>query len=467
MIFDHKLAKLSLIFDHGSINLKRIIDIHLKAWKREPKRKPVLIRGPRQVGKTFSVRRLGQSFSSYIEINFEKQPELKKVFELDLVPTRIVRDLMAILKKPIIPGETLLFLDEIQEAPRAIIALRYFYEEMPNLHVLAAGSLLDFAIQQVGVPVGRVSFLYLYPMSWLEFLKAHNNTILLEKIVNHKPEEPLGTPIHEHTLRLLSEYFAIGGMPEAVASWVESKNPLACSEIHQTIIEAYRQDFHKYAKEQQIKYVELMFEHGPKQLSQKFKYSAIPGEYRKRELSPAIELLATAGIVHRVYHSSGQGIPLGSQANLDIFKMLFLDIGLTQAILGLDFADWFLNAQNNFINKGAVVESFVGQELLAYSNPHSKTSLYFWQREERGSQAEIDYLIQKQGQIIPIEVKSDKGSHLKSMRIFLESHPASTYGIRFSTHDYSILDNVYSYPLYAIHTALEVDTNSIADFIKE
>ncbi len=446
--------------------MKRIIDLHLQAWKIAPGRKPILLRGARQVGKTFAVRKLGQSFSSYVEINFEKQPELKQIFDVDLVPERLVRDLQTILKKPIIPGETLLFLDEIQEAPKAITALRYFYEDMPNLHVLAAGSLLDFAIQQVGVPVGRVSFLYLYPLSWLEFLKALGNNLLIEEILKHDPKEPMGSPMHEHTLRFLSEYLAIGGMPEAVASWITAKDPFACANIHQTIIDAYRQDFHKYAKEKQIKYVDLLFEHGAKQLSQKFKYNAIPGEYRKRELAPALDLLATAGIVHRVYHASGQGIPLGAEANLDIFKMIFLDVGLIQAILGLDFADWFLNAQNSFINKGALIESFVGQELLAYSNPHAKSSLYYWQRQERGSQAEVDYLIQLQGKIIPIEVKSEKGSRLQSIRLFLESHPNSPFGIRFSRHDYSVHDSIHSYPLYAISTALGVDSQTLTDFVQ-
>src|SRR6185312_5122713 len=155
--------------------MKRIIDRHLIEWKNSPNRKPILLRGARQVGKTFAVRKLGESFQNYIEINFERRPELKSIFELNLIPSRIIRDLIAILKQEINPGSTLLFFDEVQEAPNAIIALRYFYEEMPDLHVIAAGSLLDFAIQQVGVPVGRVAFLYMYPMSWLEFLMAQEN----------------------------------------------------------------------------------------------------------------------------------------------------------------------------------------------------------------------------------------------------------------------------------------------------
>jgi uncharacterized protein len=443
--------------------MKRIIDLHLRQWKNDPRRKPTLLRGARQVGKTFSVRKLGQTFESYVEINLERRPELKKIFEVDLIPQRIIRDLIAVLKKEIVPGKTLLFIDEIQEAPQAIISLRYFYEEMPDLHVIAAGSLLDFAIQQVGVPVGRVSFLYLYPMSWLEFLIAQGNDLLLAEILKHDPNEPMNEPIHQHTLRILSEYLVVGGMPEAVFSWIQNKNPLACAKIHQTILEAYRQDFHKYAKENQIKYVDHLFEHGTKQLGRKFKFSDIPGEYRKRELSPALDMLSIAGVVHHVYHSSGQGIPLGAEVDLNKFKLIYLDIGLTQAALGLNLADWFLNSNESFINKGTIVEGFVGQEILAYSNPNIKASLYYWQREERGSQAEIDYLIQKQGKVIPIEVKSNKGTHLKSMNHFLESHPKSPYGMRFSNHDYSIHNRIHSYPLYAIASALGLTLEDISD----
>jgi len=461
LIFDHGWSKISANIDHERQIVKRFIDLHLIQWKDSKIRKPILLRGARQVGKTFAVRKLGETFKNFVEINFEKLPELKTVFDHDLVPERIIRDLIAILKKDITENETLLFFDEVQEAPKAIIALRYFYEEMPKLHVIAAGSLLDFAIQQVGVPVGRVSFLYMYPLSWLEFLKAQGNDLLIEHLLKNKAEKPLGSPIHEHTLNLLSEYLAVGGMPEAVSTWINNKNALECSKIHHTIIDTYRQDFNKYAKAHQIKYLELLFEHGVKQVGRKFKFSAIPGEYRKRDLLPALELLSTAGILKQIYHSSGHGIPLGAEVDLDKFKILFLDVGLTQTMLGFDFADWFIHSKQSFVNKGAILEAFVGQELMVYSDPNSKTSLYYWHKEEKGSQAEVDYLIQNHGQILPIEVKSNKGSRLTSLRLFLDSHSNSKYGIRFSTHDYSIFDSIHSYPLYAVFTALGLDNTTL------
>lgn len=435
-------------------NMKRFIDLRLKEWVISHRRKPFLLRGARQVGKTFAVRKLAKTFKSYIEINFEQQPHLKSIFDHDFIPTRIIRDISAALNKKIIPGETLLFFDEIQEAPRAITSLRYFYEDMPNLHVIAAGSLLDFALDQVGAPVGRLSSFFLYPMSWIEYLQALNEEILLEAILNHNPNEPMNAAVHDKALRLLSEYLAIGGMPEAVRVWIETHDPNAFLEIHQNIITFYKQDFQKYSEKRNVKYVESVFANVPNQLGSRYKFNLVPGEYRKRELYPALNLLEKAGVIHKVYHSPGHGIPLGAAADMDKFKVVFLDVGLTQALLGLNSVEWFLNPNQSFINKGALVESFVGQELLAYSNPILENKLYYWQREARSSQAEVDYLIQKQTNIIPIEVKSDHGSTLRSMHLFLETHPESPYGIRYSAHNYSIHRKIKSIPLYAISSLL-------------
>lgn len=430
----------------------RFIDSHLKEWTTNEHRKPLILRGARQVGKTFAVRKLGLTFERYVEINFEEHPHLKKIFseEKDLDPARIIRDLSLALNQEILPGKTLLFFDETQLIPNVIIALRYFYEKMPALHVIAAGSLLDFAIEQVGVPVGRVEFYNLYPMSFLEFLKASNYHLIINEVSNHSINELLSDVIHHKILNILREYLAIGGMPEVVDCWIRRKNPFECSRIHQSILRSYRQDFGKYAKSHQIKYVELLFETAAQQLSQKFKFNVLEGGYRKRELSPALDLLAKAGIIHRVYQSNGQGIPIGAMANREKYKVILLDVGLTQSLLGLELSEWFLNSQSIFVNKGALVEAFVGQELLVYQEPYFDSSLYFWQRDAKGSEAEVDYLIQMQGNIIPIEVKSDKGRQLKSMHLFLNSHPNTPFGIRFSSHNYSIHEKIFSYPLYAI-----------------
>ncbi|MFO1257969.1 MAG: AAA family ATPase [Gammaproteobacteria bacterium] len=434
--------------------MKRLIFIDLLAWRNSPTRTPVLLRGARQVGKTHAVRQLGKTFHSFVEINFEKTPDLIKLFDHDLDPIRIIRELSILINKKIEPGKTLLFLDEIQEAPKAITALRYFYEEIPNLHVIAAGSLVDFAIEQVGIPVGRISFLYLYPMSFIEYLHAKGFQNLAIEILNHQPSNPINEAIHKKAIRLLGEYIAIGGMPQAVHQWIMHENLHFCTDVLNTIKNAYEQDFSKYAKRHQIKYVELLFKQIPGIICQHFKYSMIT-DYRKRELEPSLHLLEKAGIVHQIIQSHGQGIPLGAQADLGKFKLIMHDVGLNQAILGIQPKDWIVSPTTALFNQGNITESFVGQEFLAYANPTDKQKLYYWHREKRGSNAEIDYLITHAQNVIPVEVKSGHGGSLQSMRLFLQSHPHTPYGIRFSIHNYSIFDNIHSYPVYAIAATLD------------
>ncbi len=451
--------------------MKRIVDQHLNNWKNSPYRKPLLLRGARQVGKTHSVRQLGQSFNNLVEINFESKDLFATIFDIDFDIKRIIRNLELHTDQKIVPGQTLLFLDEIQNVPRALTALRYFYEQLPALHVIAAGSLLDFTIQEVGIPVGRVESLYMYPLSFLEFLCACKHTMLAEAILTQPVKlnssinldyrtnisitsqtqlEPLSSTIHDKLLKLLGEYLAIGGMPEAVFIWQQTNDPKLALNVHNALIDTYRQDFNKYATKFQIKYLETIFKTAPVLLGQKFKYSAIHGDYRKRELAPCVDLLATAGIVHIVTRTAGYGIPLRAEADLEDFKLIFLDIGLTQAMLGLDLRNWFLQPEQEFINKGALLEAFIGQELLAHAPVNQKTELFYWRRNTPGSEAEIDYLWPDKNQVVPIEVKSGSGTTLKSMHMFLDSHPKTTHGLRFSTQNYSIYNNIQSYPLYAV-----------------
>ena len=428
---------------------KRIIDFHLDKWKTDPFRKPLLLRGARQVGKTYAVRRLGQQFKSFVEVNFERLEGAASIFEKDLVPERLILALSLLVKTPIIPGETLLFFDEVQEAPRAILALRYFYEEMPNLHVIAAGSLLEFAIAKVGIPVGRISMLYMYPFSFLEYLVATGHNLIAREILDHRVGIPMEEFIHTKILDLLGEYLSIGGMPEAVARWVQTKDPASALNVLQQIAATYRQDFEKYARKAQVKYLEQLFRQIPHLVGKEFSYREIHGEYRKRELVPALELLERANIIHSIRHSSGQGIPIGAEVDFETFKVIYLDIGLCQAILGSDISIWFLHPLQGFENRGEIAEGFIGQELICYASPDSKAELHFWKRKEKNSAAEIDYLIQRGEQIIPIEVKSGHGNTLRSLRIFLDTHPKSTCAIRFSSLNYSLMNELDSRPLYA------------------
>lgn len=433
--------------------MKRFIDKYLLEWKLKAE-KPLLIRGARQVGKTFAVRELGKTFDNLVEINFELEPKFKTLFEKDLKPERIIQEISLILDKTIIPGKTLLFFDEIQAAPNAISSLRYFYEMMRGLHIIAAGSLLDFSTELIGLPVGRVESFYMYPMSFIEFLRARRKN-LGELILSSSPDEIFSEVIDNEILTYLGEYLIIGGMPEVVGSWINERNINKCIALQQSLIDAYRQDFNKYAKKNQTKYLDLLFEAIPSLVGRKFKFSNVSKDYQKRELAPALDLLQKAGIIHKIIRTDGQGLPFGAQADLDQFKLIFFDVALGQAVLGLEgMKNWLINPKDSIVNKGEVVEAFVGQEMLAYSNPSIKNSLYYWQRTSRGSEAEVDYLVQKDGKVIPVEVKSGKGNTLQSMKSFLESHTSSSYGIRFSIQQYSYFDKVYSYSLYNIFNVL-------------
>jgi len=434
--------------------LKRTIDWHLKEWKSDKNRKPLLLRGARQVGKTHAVRKLGEQFDQIIEINFELAPSAKPIFDKDLYPERILRDLNFYTAQKIEPGKTLLFFDEIQEAPQAILALRYFFEMMPSLHIIAAGSLFDFALEKVGLPVGRVSSMYMYPLSFLEFLAACGHTALMEAIVEG---ETFSEPIHLKLMDLVGEYLAIGGMPEAVAKWVESKNPKECFQIHHNLISTYRQDFEKYADKHQVQYVETLFRQIPHFIGQQFQYKNIHGEFRKRELAPCLALLCKANVIHKIHHSAGNGIPLGAETNLEWFKIILVDIALSQALLGFDLSTWFLQPGIEFINRGTIAEAFVGQELLAYSHPLREANLFFWRRAEKSSSAEIDYLYERAQTVIPIEVKSGHAGTLKSMHLFLALHTNTPYSIRFSAQNHSLFGKLDSRPLYAVGTLAHTD----------
>ncbi|MFA6262970.1 MAG: AAA family ATPase [Candidatus Babeliales bacterium] len=430
--------------------MKRIVDFFLSEWKDEKyNRKPLLLRGARQVGKTHAARNLGKTFKSFVEINLESDEIARKIFSQDLDPQRIVFQLSQYLRKDLTPGSSLLFIDEIQALPSAITLLRYFYEIIPEQHVIAAGSLLDFAIEQVGMPVGRVSSFYLYPMTFFEFLVALGYGRWAQMILDHEQHKEVLESLHDKLLNLVGTYLAIGGMPAAVKAWIETHNPRNVKKVHADLLDSYQQDFNKYATKYQIKYLDALFHHALAQLSNKFIYSHV-GEYQKRELEPALELLKKAGIVHAVMRSAGQGIPIGAQMHLDDFKVIFLDVGLSQASLDLDISPWFVDPLTAFINKGEIVEAFVGQELLGYSDPIIKNRLFYWNKETRGSHAEVDYLVQLKENVVPIEVKAGTSLRIKSMHIFLDEHPNSSYGIRFSAHSYMNEERVKTYPLYAV-----------------
>lgn len=433
------------------MTMKRIIDHYLGEWKQRTDRKALLLRGARQVGKTYAVRELGKKFDELVEINLELNPAYGEVFRPNLDPARILRELRLMTGKRLDPGSSLLFIDEIQQQPLAVSALRYFHEKLPGMHVIAAGSLLEFAIEDVGLPVGRVASLHMYPMSFLEFLIARGGQPLAKHLIDASSSLSISDPVHERLLRLLGEYLVLGGMPEVIGAWIKHEDLNRCGEVLDMIVTAYRQDFGKYAKRHQIKYVDLVFSEVPSKTGRKFKYDALPGTWKARELSPALDLLCKASVVHRVTHSSGNAIPLKAESDPNRFKTLFLDIGLAQRIMSADVKPWLLNPTVAISNAGAVTEAFVGQELLAYSQPWAREELFYWHREARASNAEVDYLLPIGGAVIPIEVKSGATGRLRSLRTFLDEKRSRTpYGIRFCGQSSSIHEDLHSYAIYAV-----------------
>lgn len=444
------------------MELQRNASSYLDQWKNSNRRKPLLIRGARQVGKSFLIQQFSKQFESYVEINLDLLLDAERLFETDLEPQNILSRIYALTGQDVIPGKTLLFLDEIQEVPRSIKALRYFYEKLPELHVIAAGSLIEFQLETMGFPVGRLQTLYLYPLSFVEFLEACGYGRLVEYAKNCDTKQTIDPVIHGKLLELLGEYFAVGGMPEAVFEWVQSKNLKEVHAIHQELVATYRQDFPKYAKQHEIKYVEKLFMEVPRLLCQNFHYGQFSGEFRKRDLQPALELLIKAGMVHEIQHTAANGVPLGAEVQFQYRKLAFIDIAMAQSILGHSSGSWLVSPSQQFVNQGALTESFVAQELLAYAPANHASSLYYWQRLEKSSKAEIDFVIEVANEVIPIEVKSGKTGRLRSLHEFLRHHPQSPYGIQVYPGQPQEQSNIHSYPLYAV-ASLRAHFNGVLD----
>lgn len=399
--------------------MKRLISKKLLDWQRQKEPKPLIIRGARQVGKSYAVRELGEAhFKNLVTINFEKQTSLNEIFAGDLDIKNIIARLELVLGTRIFPHDTLLFFDEIQRCPRAILALRYFKEDAPEYRVIAAGSLLDFALSEISFPVGRVSWLTLHPMTFLEFLWALGKDALAELI----QEEPhaLDNAVHQKLLGLVKNFGIVGGMPEVVQDYGNTGSLLKCQNGHRDLIDTYKQDFPKYASKARYPQMLKVIEQIPKYVGQQIKYTSLDRDSRAQEVKEAILLLERAQIIHRVSATSGQGLPLGAEASTKIFKEIFLDIGLMQTLCGIDWQS--IPESNDFIviNNGALAEQFVGQEILALQK--NVNDLFYWHRNERSSQAEVDFVFAHKGFATPIEVKSSARGHLKSLQLFCDHY---------------------------------------------
>lgn len=430
--------------------IERNIDVELKQWKESKSRKPLILRGARQVGKSSSVRNLAKTYDYFVEANFDDRPEIKTIFERYNQPSDICEQLSIFFNTPIIEGKTLIFLDEIQTCIPAISSLRYFYEKMPNLHIISAGSLLEFVLAEIpSFGVGRVRSMFLYPLSFTEFLKGLKEELLSKALQKASPQEPLSEILHQKLSNYYKKFLIIGGMPEAVSHYIEHQDLLEIQRILNDLIISLRADFVKYKHRIDTSKISEVFNAVVNQMGSKFTYSYPNASLNNKQIKEILELLTMAGLIIPVTHSSSNGIPLGAEINPKKQKYLILDTGVFQRILGVNISNLMLENDINFINKGGIAELFVGLELLKSNSCYEQNQLYYWQRESKNSQAEVDFIIQKDRLIIPIEVKSGTKGSMQSLYLFL-SEKKKDFGIRLSLENFGNIEHVKIMPIYAI-----------------
>jgi hypothetical protein len=426
-------------------------------WKERTDRKPLIVRGARQTGKSYSITDFGKThFKGQTHIiNFEKRPDYSKIFDLNYDITRIIPELEVLLNSRIIAGEDLLFFDEIQACPKAIVALRYFYEQFPALHIIAAGSLLEFALGDISFPVGRVHLVNMNSMTFREFLMATGKSLAAE-VISEEPKA-LSETIHSMLTEELKKYFFIGGMPECVKTYVETNSMQSVIEIQTDLIETFRQDFSKYAGRADKSCLNSVLSNVPQNIGQQIKYSTLADGFANPTIKKAFELLETARLISRVKATSPAGLPLGAGSSDKKFKAIMLDIGLLSSLSGLSYPTEYMKTDLLAIFRGALAEQFVGQEIRAVSN----NGLYYWSREARNSNAETDYLIEKQGKIIPIEVKSGSSGRLKSLHLLLDTFKNIENAFVFSDARYGHLpeQKITFVPLYFASAAVKNTKN--------
>src|SRR3990167_3648366 len=433
--------------------MDRYLMHHLVEWKENVRRMPLILRGPRQVGKSHLVEQFGKiHFKQMVTVNFDLSPELKRCF-VDFSPTAILNQLELTLGVTIgTYADTLLFLDEIQECPQAIQALRYFKEQLPDLPVIAAGSLLEFVINQADfrMPVGRIQYLYLRPLCFEEYLAARGFEKLAVFLREATIEEGIPEVIHQRLTQLLQEYLIIGGMPAAIVEFMATNRFQMTQAVQAALLATYRNDFGKYAKHTQHRYLQILFAKAPGLVGEHFKFAKVDAELRARELKPALSLLEMAGLVRCIYRTNGAGLPLISTRDELHYKLHFLDVGLMVKAAELP-AELLLRQDFFAINRGALMEQFVGQELVAHMPPDELGALYYWSREQKGSQAEVDYVMAANGTLIPIEVKAGRTGRLKSLHLFLQEKKLA-YGVKVSLDPLALEGNILSVPAYMLQS---------------
>lgn len=441
--------------------ISRTIDDFLQEWKDEDDRKPLLVRGARQVGKSWSIRHLGQTFRHYIEINLEKRKDLLPLFTSASDVKQLVSQISLLTDTPVIEGETLLFIDEIQYSPEAIGLLRFFKEDLPNLHVVAAGSLLEFALETIpSFGVGRVRSVFMYPLSFKEFLGATGHATWIKAINSASTENPLFDALHTSLVAAYRDFMIVGGMPACVAKWVETGDYLKCASIQEDIQQSYFDDFGKYSSKIDPEVLRTTLKSVVGQQGSKFTYSKVEGNYREPVIKEALRRLTQAGLIKPIKMSAANGLPLGAEVNEKFIKYIFLDTGLMLRILDMDFGiddmKTLIVAGNavDLVNKGSMAEMYAGWEIVKSSNPKMQHDLYYWENTAKGASAEVDFVLPYNMKILPIEVKSGTSGKMKSLRTFMESKNLNI-AIRTSLENFGILNvadnhSILIIPLYAL-----------------
>lgn len=399
---------------------RRHIDEQLQQWKEAPRRKPLLIRGTRQVGKSTAVREFGKLFRFFVEINLEKQPDLLQLFPANIDVKKTCEKLSGTLGIPIVPGETLLFIDEIQVSKEAIMSLRYFKEDYPELHVIAAGSLLEFTLEELpSFGVGRIRSLYMYPFSFDEFLMAQGLDLTIDYKKKATSEEPLTEKAHKDIVDQLRTFYLVGGMPAAVTEWVETHSFIEVAHTHTDIIQTYEDDFNKYKKRVSPNLLRQVLRSVALQAGNKFVYAQAVRDVHSSVVRDALHLLTLAGLIAPVTHTNGTGVPLGAEENSNYTKYLFFDLGVMLTMLDIPAADILLESDVDLVNKGGTSEVFAGLEMIKYRDCLQKPEMHYWENTAKGSNAEVDYLRVRNGQVLPVEVKANTQGSMQSLWVFM------------------------------------------------
>lgn len=433
--------------------MKREINHYLLKWKDRPDRKPLIIRGARQVGKTYTVESFArQYFKNLVKINLEEKPEFRKLFDKN--DTRlIINEISILLEADIDFGDTLLFLDEIQTSPNAIRVLRYFHEQIPELHVIAAGSLLDLTLNEIqySMPVGRVEFCYMHPLNFQEFLEANAQPKLAGYIKHYNFKTAFSPVMHDMILQYLRLYFFIGGMPEAVKTYINTKKLSEVERIHSNIITSLIYDFAKYGTRKQQENMIAVFKYAANNTGRKIKYVHIDKETRSTFLKEAFFKLEMSRVLYMVRHTNVASSPVNDLLNSNVFKPVFLDIGLANHIGKVQLIDIEKLITHN---EGMLAEQFVGQELISSNKPFMDGKLFYWMREKKNASAEIDYLLLHKNRMYPAEVKAGKTGTLKSLHLYLYEKKLNT-GIRFNLDKLSVGDFSISMKNIGVNTSLD------------